>query len=99
GIADLDKGAVQLEAFAAVQKFEDEGFRLRLGHSPPMVAVADMRRFLEKELHGDVEDLRDLEQPARPDAVHTLLVLFHLLTRQSHTLAETLLTHAQQHSA
>src|SRR4029450_12913009 len=34
GIADLDEGAVQLEAFAAVQKFEDEGFRFRLGHSP-----------------------------------------------------------------
>ena len=62
-------------------------------------AVAtDMRRFLEKELHGDIEDLRDLEQPARADAVHALLVFLHLLKRQAHALAETLLAHAKQHS-
>ena len=67
-----------------------------LGHAARLAAVAgDMRRFLEEELHRDIEDLRDLEQPARADAVHALLVFLYLLKRQSHTLAETLLTHAK----
>ena len=58
-----------------------------------------MRRLLEEELHGDVEDLGDLKQAARADAVHALLVFLHLLKRQSHALAKALLAHAEQHAA
>ena len=72
---------------------------VRLGQAAHRSAVAtDMRCLLEKELHGYIEDLRDLEQPARADAVHALLVFLNLLEGQSHAFAEALLTHAKQHS-
>jgi S-adenosylmethionine synthetase len=93
--ADIARG---VDADIGAQK--DEGFRVRLGHAARRGPIAgDMRSFLEKELHGDVEDLRDLEQTARADAVHALLVFLYLLKRQPHALAEALLTHAKQHSA
>jgi len=95
GIADLDEGTVQLESFAAVQELEDESFGVGFGHPARWTPVADMRRFLEKELNRDVENSRDLEQAAGADAVHALLVFLYLLERQSHALAETLLTHAE----
>jgi len=99
GIADLHEGAVELEPFATIQKLEDEGFGVRLGHPAHCVTVARVRRFFEEELNGDVEDFRDLKQPARADAVHALLVFLHLLKCKSHALAETLLTHAEQHAS
>ena len=58
-----------------------------------------MRRLLEKELHRHIENLRDLEQAARADAVHALLVFLHLLKSEAHALAEPLLAHAEKHSA
>src|SRR5262249_5896067 len=78
GIADLDEGTIELKAFAAIQKLEDEGFGVRLGHSEHCVAIAAVRCRLEEELDRDVENLRDLKQPARADAVHALLVFLHL---------------------
>ena len=62
-------------------------------------ASVGVRCFLEEELDRDIEDLRYLEQPARADAVHTLLVFLHLLKREPHALAETLLAHPQKHTA
>ena len=58
-----------------------------------------MRCFLEEELNRDIEDLGDLEQPARADAVHTLLVFLHLLKSEAHAFAESLLAHAEKHTA
>ena len=73
-------------------KASESGF----GHAARRRTVAaDMRRFLEEELHRHIEDLRDLEQPARADAVHALLVFLNLLKGESHALAESLLTHAE----
>src|SRR6185312_4825590 len=96
GVGDLDEGAVQLKSLAAVEEFEDEGFRVRLRHAARLASIArDMRCFLEEELHRDIEDLRDLEQPARADAVNALLVFLYLLKRQPHALADTFLTHAK----
>ena len=72
----------------------------RLAHAARGCTVAaDMRCFFEEELHRHIEDLRDLEQPARADAVHALLVFLNLLEGQSHAFAKSLLAHAKQHTA
>jgi len=94
----LDEGAIELKPLAAIEEFEDEGLRIGLRHARRRTPLG-MWRFLEKELHGNIENLGDLEQSAGADAVHALLVFLDLLKGEPHALAEALLAHAKQHPA
>src|SRR4029450_10084395 len=57
------------------------------------------RRILEEERHRDLQDLRDLLQPASADAVRTLLVFLHLLEGQAERFAQFLLAHCKHFPA
>src|SRR2546425_12089188 len=54
-----------------------------------------MRRSLEEERHRHLQDVRDVLQAARADAVSALLVLLHLLERKAKRVPELLLAHAE----
>src|SRR5438477_13202370 len=56
-----------------------------------------MRRTLEEECNGDLQDLRDVLESARADAVGALLVLLDLLECQAERVAEGCLTHRKHH--
>ena len=58
-----------------------------------------VRRAFEEERHRHLQDVRDLLQPARADAVRALLVLLHLLEGEAERVAELFLTHAEHHAA
>src|SRR4051812_25933622 len=54
-----------------------------------------MRRALEEERHRNLQDMRDVLQTARTDAVGALLVFLHLLEGDLERLAKLLLAHAE----
>src|SRR5438046_3819994 len=56
-----------------------------------------MRRTLEEECNGNLQDVRDVLQSTRADAVGALLVLLHLLERQAERIAEVCLAHRKHH--
>ena len=58
-----------------------------------------MRRALEKERHGHLQNVREVMQAARTDAIGALLVFLHLLERQPERLAKVLLAHLEHHPA
>ena len=58
-----------------------------------------MRRALEKERYGYLQDVRSVMQAAGADAISPLLVFLHLLEREAERVAELLLTHAEHHPA
>ena len=57
------------------------------------------RRAFEEERHRDLQDVRDVLQPARANAVRALLVFLDLLKRQPKCVAEIRLAHCQHHPA
>src|ERR1700738_3502187 len=57
------------------------------------------RRAFEEERHRDLQDVGDLLQSARADAVRALLVFLDLLKRQAKCAAEIRLAHCQHHPA
>src|SRR5205814_8661027 len=58
-----------------------------------------MRRTLEEECNGDLQDVRDVLEPPRADAVDALLVFLYLLERDAERVAELRLAHAEHHPA
>src|SRR5438046_7740239 len=56
-----------------------------------------MRRTLEEECNGNLQDVRDVLQSTRADAVGALLVLLHLLECQAERVAEVCLAHRKHH--
>ena len=57
------------------------------------------RRAFEEERHRDLQDVGDVLQPARADAVRAILVFLDLLKRQPKCVAEIRLAHCQHHPA
>src|SRR5439155_7794687 len=53
---------------------------------------------LEKKRHRNLQDVRNLLQPAGADPVRALLVFLDLLEREAKPIAELLLAHAQHHA-
>src|SRR6266576_1513992 len=58
-----------------------------------------MRRTLEEECNGDLQDLRDVLESTRADAVGAFLVFLYLLKRDAERIAELRLAHAEHHPA
>jgi hypothetical protein len=58
-----------------------------------------VRRTFEEEGDRNLQDMGDLLQTARADAVGTLLVLLYLLEGQAQGVAQFFLTHVQHHPA
>src|SRR5713101_3769236 len=58
-----------------------------------------VRRSLEEKLNGDLENMRDLLQAARPDPIGALLVFLDLLTCEVERIAELFLAHCKHHPA
>jgi len=58
-----------------------------------------VRRAFEKERHRDLEDIRNVLQAARANAVRSLLIFLHLLEREPKPVAELLLAHSEHHPA
>src|SRR5439155_11579848 len=58
-----------------------------------------MRSSFEEERHRHLQDVRDVLQTARADAVSALLVLLHLLERKAKCVPELLLAHAEHQPA
>ena len=56
-------------------------------------------RAFEEECDRDLQDVGDLLQPARADAIGALLVFLHLLKCKPERIAELLLAHAEHHAA
>src|SRR5205823_11108741 len=56
-----------------------------------------MRRTLEEECNGDLQDLRDVLDSARADSVGALLVLLDLLECQAERVTEVCLAHRKHH--
>jgi hypothetical protein len=56
-------------------------------------------RALKEERHRHLQDVGNLLQAARTNAVRPLLILLHLLERDPHCIAELRLAHAEHHSA
>jgi hypothetical protein len=56
-------------------------------------------RPLEEERYRNLENVGDLLQPARSDAVSTLLVLLHLLEGEAERIAQFPLAHCKHHAA
>src|SRR5262245_12128004 len=54
-----------------------------------------VRRPVEEERYRDLQDMRDVLQAARADAVPSLLVFLHLLEREPEPLGEFLLAHTE----
>src|SRR5215467_14366149 len=52
---------------------------------------------LEEKWHRDLQDVRDVLQAARADAVLSALIFLHLLEREPEAVAEFLLTHSEHH--
>jgi hypothetical protein len=53
----------------------------------------------EEERHRNLQDLGDVLQAARADAVHAILVFLHLLKTDTEPIAERRLTHVQHDPA
>jgi len=51
-----------------------------------------------KEIHGNIENARHLEQAAGADAIDAFLVFLDLLEGQAQEIAQPLLAHADQHA-
>ena len=58
-----------------------------------------MRTALEEERHRDLQDMGDVLQPARADAVGAFLVFLHLLKGDAERVPELGLAHAEHHAA
>jgi hypothetical protein len=56
-----------------------------------------MRRALKEKRHRDLQDVRDVLQSTRADAIGALLVFLHLLEREAKRVAELPLAHAKHH--
>jgi hypothetical protein len=54
---------------------------------------------LIKEIHGNIEDARHLEQAPGADPVNAFLVFLDLLEGQALEIAQPFLAHADQHPA
>ena len=70
-IGDLDKGSVELQTLAAVDKFQDKGFRFILRETGcfPAAFFRDARCILEEKLHWHAQNLRHGEKTACADPV------------------------------
>jgi hypothetical protein len=58
-----------------------------------------VRRALEEERHRYLQNVGDLLQPARPDAVRAFLVFLDLLEGKTECVAQLLLAHCEHHAA
>src|SRR5689334_18488365 len=102
-VADPVIGTDQLDRLAARHDVVVEPLRRRLGEAAPSGGIGAAAFFsieAVKEVRDrDVQHLRELVQPARPDAVGAALVLLDLLERDADRLRELLLAHAEQGTA
>src|SRR5262245_25076331 len=58
-----------------------------------------VRCAFEEERHRDLQDMRDVLQAARADAVLSVLIFLHLLPRQPEVVAELLSAHSEHDPA
>lgn len=103
GLTDLVVGPHQFEGLALDQRVF---FLLerRAGLAEALAPAARHRpagqrvgwHFVEEIRHGYIEDLGELEQPTRANAVGSALVLLDLLECQAHGIADSCLAHAEQ---
>ena len=61
--------------------------------APPIVSAGISSKKIND---GHIENLAEMIEPARADAIGAALILLHLLKRQIQRLAEFLLTHTLQ---
>src|SRR6185437_7095849 len=98
-IGDARKCLVQFKPLSRTEKLDDVRLIRLLGeaghHGPG--ALRARRRLVVKKLHGNAENLCEIEEAAGADPVDALLVLLHLLERQPQMLAKLFLAHAEQH--
>src|SRR5262245_4919791 len=58
-----------------------------------------VRRALEEERYWHLQNVGDLLQPARSDAVGALLVFLHLPEGETEAIGQLLLAHCKHHAA
>jgi hypothetical protein len=58
-----------------------------------------LRCAFEEERHRDLQDMGDVLQAARADAILSILIFLHLLPRQPEVVAELLSAHSEHHPA
>jgi len=56
-------------------------------------------RAFEEERYGHLQDVGDLLQSARPDAVGAFLVFLHLLEGEAERITQFFLAHCEHHAA
>lgn len=93
-VTDAHEGLGQGQTVGSGEKIGDISGRGRLTQAVNSRSGAETRRAFEKELNGYLEDMRDLLQSARSDAVGSFLILLNLLKRQAERIAELFLTHS-----
>src|SRR5262249_52818729 len=98
GIVDTHEGLGKRQAVRGSQKIRHVSGRRRLAHALRPRHAGNNRRTIEEERHRNLENVRNLLQPARADAIGALFVFLHLLKSQAKSIAELFLTHRQHHA-
>src|SRR5262245_15467955 len=83
------------EPFGRGEELKHISGRRRLFNFPGLPQY--VRCTFEEERHRDLQDLRDVLQTARADAVPSLLIFLHLLKREPEAVAKRPLAHSEHH--
>ena len=91
------KAFSQQEPFGGGEEIRHLGRRGCFLHS--VSRTVHVGRALEEERYWSLQNVGDLLQPARSDAVSALLVFLHLLEREAERIAQFSLAHCKHHAA
>jgi hypothetical protein len=97
GFVDSHESPCQQEPFGGGEEIRHVGRRGCFLHS--VSRTVQVGRALEEERYWNLQNVGDLLQPTRSDAVSTLLVFLHLLEREAERIAQFSLAHCKHHAA
>jgi hypothetical protein len=97
GLVDPHESLCQQEPFGGGEEIRHVGRRGCFLHS--VSRTVQVGRALEEERYWNLQNVGDLLQPARSDAVSALLVFLHLLEREAERIAQFSLAHCKHHAA
>src|SRR6516165_11693301 len=97
GFVDPHESLCQQEPFGGGEEIRHVGRRGCVFDS--VGRLVQVGRTLEEERYWNLQNVGDLLQPARSDAVSALLVFLHLLEGDAERIAELLLAHCKHQAA
>src|SRR6478736_5879638 len=98
GVLDAHERLGEREPIRGRQKVRHVGGRGSFAEALDAVGALRRRGAFEEKRHRHLQDLRDLLQSARANAVGALLVLLHLLEGEPEGVAKLLLAHPKHHA-